>query len=57
MEINGNKTRIGAGLSILFGVAGLLLGTLDARSAAQFITQGIIALGIGHKLEKATKAG
>lgn len=54
---NGYKTKIGAGMSIFFGIAGLLMGVLDAASAGQFITQGVIALGIGHKLEKVTDAG
>lgn len=51
--MNGYKTTIGAGLAILYGIAGLALGLHDSDAAAEFIVNGVIALGIGHKIEKA----
>lgn len=51
--MSGYKTIIGAALSIIYGLVGLILELHDGDAAAGFIVNGVMALGIGHKIEKA----
>lgn len=50
--MTGWKTKLAAGVSIGYGVLGLLLGLHESDACAQFIVQGMGLLGIGHKIDK-----
>lgn len=50
--MSGWKTKAAAGLSIVYGTAGIVLGLHDPATGVQFIVQGLGLLGIGHKIEK-----
>ena len=55
LPTNGWTTAIGGIGSLLFGIGGLLTGKLDAEIAIGFIIAGWTTLGIGSKLDKASK--
>lgn len=59
-KLDGYKTKIGGGASILTGIVGIVgivfpgqgLPQMDIPTAMLFISGGMTALGIGGKLEK-----
>ncbi len=53
--LNGYKTLIGAIGLILFGIGGTITGMLDGAIAIQVILEGLVGLGISHKVLKAVR--
>lgn len=51
--MSGWKTKLAAGLSILYGIAGWLLDLHGFDQAMDYIITGIGLLGVAHKIEKA----
>jgi hypothetical protein len=54
--MSGWKTKAGAGLLIIYGVLGSFFGLHGIDECMQFVGQGLIALGVGHKIDKAGAA-
>lgn len=65
-RLDGYKTNIGGGVSIVYGLLGIAHIMFPSETQAipdmtideiiTYITLGVSAIGIGHKLEKNTKA-
>lgn len=53
--LNGYKTLIGAVGLLLFGIGGTITGMLDGAIAIQVILEGLIGLGLSHKVLKAVR--
>jgi hypothetical protein len=51
--MKGWKTWATAALSITYGIAGYFLGLHGPSEMMGFVTAGLGAVGIGHKIEKA----
>ncbi len=52
LPTNGWTTALGALLAISYGISGMAIGHLDTSTGITSIAIGIIALGLGSKLEK-----
>ena len=50
--MGGWKTWAAAGLSIVYGVVGFVLGLHDSSSMMGFVTAGLALVGLGHKIDK-----
>lgn len=54
--MTGWKT-LSAGIgAIAYGIGGVVAGLHDANTAVSYVLSGLVALGIGHKLDKQTQA-
>lgn len=59
--MEGWKTKVAGGLSIGVGLGGFALGFLgfqglDFTAAMGFVTAGLVAFGLGHKVDKLKQA-
>lgn len=52
---SGYKTYMVSSLSLVYGVAGYLLGALSLDQAVPYVLGGLAGYGIGHKLDKLKK--
>lgn len=52
--MSGWKTWTAAGLSIVYGVGGYLVGLHGMDVMVGFVTAGLGMIGIGHKLDRAS---
>ncbi|MEC4750012.1 hypothetical protein [Methylomicrobium sp. Wu6] len=50
--MSGWKTKAGAFLLIVYGVLGTFFGLHGVDECMQFVGNGLIALGVGHKIDK-----
>lgn len=50
--MKGWKTWAAAGLSIVYGIGGYLLGLHGEDAAIGFVVSGAGLVGLGHKIEK-----
>ncbi len=50
--MSGWKSKLAAALSIVYGVAGVLLGMHDLSGMMDYIITGVGLLGVAHKIEK-----
>ena len=50
----GWKTWVAAGLSVVYGVVGFLVGLHDVEAMMGFIVAGLGLVGLGHKIEKSS---
>ncbi|MDY0199316.1 MAG: hypothetical protein RBR68_16055 [Tenuifilaceae bacterium] len=65
-KLDGYKTNIGGGVSVLYGLLGVVhimfpsetqaIPNMSIDEIITYITLGISAIGLGYKLEKNTKA-
>jgi len=46
VPFQGRKTYVVAGLMVLYGVAGFLVGKLDGSSAVNIILEGLAIIGL-----------
>jgi len=53
--LDGKKTYIGGVVTILYGVTGFLLGTLDTNSAVGFVMAGAITITMRSGLNTAVE--
>jgi hypothetical protein len=51
--MSGWKTKAGAALLIVFGILGAFLGLHDLTEGVRLVGEGLIAIGVGHKIQKA----
>lgn len=49
---DGKKTYLGALVLLVYALSGWYTGNLDADGAIRLAGEGLVALGIGHKLAK-----
>jgi hypothetical protein len=54
--MTGWKTKAGAALLIVFGILGAFFGLHDLTEGARLVGEGLIAIGVGHKIQKAGEA-
>jgi hypothetical protein len=54
--MSGWKTKAGAALLIVFGILGAFLGLHDLTEGVRLVGEGLIAIGVGHKIQKAGEA-
>jgi hypothetical protein len=51
--MTGWKTKAGAALLIVFGILGAFFGLHDLTEGVRLVGEGLIAIGVGHKIQKA----